>query len=173
MKLPGKRIWSAAILAAGLLLSGCEEVQTPPAEESNDAVTVLEYDSFPGPDFPGGEVAVSACFQNDDGSSISSGETCLTVDEIQASFLLNEQGEIHVSGLPRDGIVELCLYDGDGLEIGHTTLHFSVGAVIDASSGEDGASYVTTQADTEAVALLFRVSGTGIQCMLHLDREGG
>ena len=51
---------------------------------------------------------------------------------------------------------------------GTQTLHFSTGAVIDASTDETGDGYVTTRADTQAVALQFTVGAAGMQCALRL-----
>ena len=76
-------------------------------------------------------------------------------------------------GMPREGAVDLTLYDGDRREVARTTLHFSTGAVTDAFSGEDGNSYVTTQAETQVVLLLFQVSGTELRCALRLEAESG
>ena len=169
MRSLSRRAWLAAALAAGLLLAGCQEAEQTAAEETGIPVTALEYEPFPELEDAGDSVAVSACFQNESGEALSEGEASLTVETISASFPLDETGEIRVSGLPREGTVDLTLCDGKDREQGRMTLYFSAGAVIDASTDEAGDGYVTTRPDTEAVALRFTVSETGLRCALRLD----
>ena len=164
-----RRVWLAAALAACLLLGGCEEAEPEAGEEAGISVTVLEYEPFPVLEPADGSVAVAARFRRESGEAISGGEASLTVENTCASFSLDGNGEIRVSGLPREGTVDLILYGGEGREEGHTTLHFSTGAVIDASTDETGDSYVTTRADTEAVELQFTIGAAGLQCALRLD----
>ena len=170
MRRLGRRVLPAAALAACLLLGGCEEAEVSAGEESAGIpVTALEYEAFPEQELSGDSVAVSARFRSKSGEVLSEGEAKLTVEETCASFPLDEAGEIRVSGLPRDGTVDLTICDGMNRERGHTTLHFSTGAVIDASTDEAGDGYVTTRTDTEAVALQFTVGEESIRCALRLD----
>lgn len=170
MRRSGRRVWLAAALAACLLLAGCEEAEPSAGEEAGIPVTALDYEPFPELELPGGEVAVSARFRSESGTALSGGEASLTVSDTRASFSLDETGEIRVSGLPREGTVDLTLYDGRDREKGHTTIHFSTGAVIDASTDDEtGDGYVTTRADTEAVALQFTLGASGLRCALRLD----
>ena len=170
MRRSNRRMWLAAALAACLLLGGCEEADVPAGgETAGIPVTALEYEAFPEQELSGDSVAVTARFLSKSGEAFSGGEAKLTVEEVCASFPLDETGEIRVSGLPRDGTVDLTFCGGLDREEGHTTLHFSTGAVIDASTDEAGDSYVTTRADTEAVALQFTVSEGILRCALRLD----
>ena len=116
-------------------------------------------------------VAISARFQDENGEALQEGEACLSTEGICASFPLDEDGEIRVSGLPREGTVDLTLFNGKKREQGHMTICFSLGAVIDASTDESGNGYVTTRDGTDVVALEFTVSETGLRCALRLDEE--
>ena len=169
MKRSVRQIWLAAALAVCLLLAGCGEAEASAGGEAGIPVTALEYKPFPEPEGSGESVAVSACFLSESGEALPGGEASVRVETASASFPLDEAGEIRVSGLPREGTVDLTLYDGEDRERGHTTLYFSLGAVIDASTDEAGDSYVTTRRDTEAVALQFTVSEGGLRCALRLD----
>ena len=172
MNLPGKWVWLAALLATGLLLAGCQQAEAAPDGAGGSAGGVPPESGLSSGD-PEAEVAVEALFQDPDGLAIVSGAACLAAEEARAFFPLDARGEIQVPGLPREGAVDLTLYDGDRREVARTTLHFSTGAVTDASSGEDGNSYVTTQAETQVVLLLFQVSGTELRCALRLEAESG
>ena len=172
MNLPGKRVWLAALLAAGLLLTSCQQTEAAPDGAGGSAGGVPPESGLSSGD-PEAEVAVEALFQDPDGLAIVSGAACLAAEEARAFFPLDARGEIQVPGLPREGAVDLTLYDGDRREVARTTLHFSTGAVTDASSGEDGNSYVTTQTETQVVLLLFQVSGTELRCALRLEAESG
>ena len=172
MNLPGKRVWLAALLAAGLLLASCQQTEAAPDGAGGSAGGVPPESGLSSGD-PEAEVAVEALFQDPDGLAIVSGAACLAAEEARAFFPLDARGEIQVPGLPREGAVDLTLYDGDRREVARTTLHFSTGAVTDAFSGEDGNSYVTTQAETQVVLLLFQVSGTELRCALRLEAESG
>ena len=163
------RLRLAAVLLVCLLLAGCGEAEASAEEAAGIPAAVLEYEPFSELDPSGETVAISACFRNEHGGTISEGEVSLAAEAARASFSLDGTGEIRVSGLPREGTVDLTLRGGDGREQGHTTLHFSLGAVIDASTDEDGDGYVTTRADTEAVALQFTVGEEGLRCALRLD----
>ena len=164
-----RRVWMAATLLACLLLAGCGRTPTPADGESDTPAAALEYAPFPELETPGGTVAVFARFRSARGEALPAGTACLAVEDASASFPLDSQGEIRVSGLPREGTVDLTLYDEEDRAQGHTTLLFSLGAVIDASTDEAGDGYVTTRADTEAVALQFTVSGGTLRCALRLD----
>lgn len=167
MRSLGKGLCLAAVLALCLLAAGCGTARAD-AGDPEDAVpvTVLDYAAFP--DLGGVEtVSVSAGFLTEDGESLSEGTVRLRVGETGADFPLDSAGELRVSGLPRQGTVELTLLDG-GAELGSMTIYFSEGAVIDASMDEAGAGYVTTRADTEAVTLTFTLEGGGLRCALRL-----
>lgn len=67
-------------------------------------VTVLEYEPFPDPSEE--TVTISARFQNENGMALREGEACLPRVS-GTGFPLDEAGENRVSGLPREGTLDL------------------------------------------------------------------
>ena len=169
MKIYRRCFCLAAVLAACLLAAACTNTQAgPEEEEASAAVAVLGYAQFPGADLTEGAISISALFLEEDGDAISGGAVRLSAGQISADFPLGDGGELRVSGLPRTGDVRLTLVSQDAQELGSMTISFAEGAVIDASTSEDGVGYVTTRADTSVVSLEFTVSGEGLLCALRL-----
>ena len=102
----------SAVLALCLLAAGCGTARADAGDpEAAVPVTVLDYAAFP--DLGGVEtVSVSAGFLTEDGEPLSEGTVRLRVGETGADFPLDGAGELRVSGLPRQGTVELTLLDG-------------------------------------------------------------
>ena len=76
-----------------------------------------------------------------------------------------------VSGLPRSGELLLTLFDPQQEVQGVMTLSFDQGAVIDATTGQDGVGHITVRNDTSEVALIFILTEDGtLQCTLWLER---
>ena len=86
--------------------------------------------------------------------------------------VVNREGELRVSGLPRKMTLEVTVLDKESGPLGTITISFSEGTVIDASTDQEGAGYVVVKEDTEAVDLLFVLCDDGsIQCDLDLGRD--
>ena len=171
MKIYRRCFCLAAVLAACLLAAACANTQAGPEEEEEEAsaaVAVLGYAQFPGADLTEGAISISALFLEEDGAAVSGGSVLLSAGQVSADFPLGDGGELRVSGLPRTGDVRLTLVSQDAQELGSMTISFAEGAVIDASTSEDGVGYVTTRADTSVVSLEFTVSGEGLLCALRL-----
>lgn len=169
MKIYRRCFCLAAVLAACLLAAACANTQAgPEEEEASAAVAVLGYAQFPGADLTEGAISISALFLEEDGAAVSGGSVLLSAGQVSADFPLGDGGELRVSGLPRTGDVWLTLVSQDAQELGSMTISFAEGAVIDASTSEDGVGYVTTRADTSVVSLEFTVSGEGLLCALRL-----
>ena len=80
-----------------------------------------------------------------------------------------EGGELRLAQLSRGEELTLILLDAQGAELGRTTVRFSTGAVIDASTDAAGTSFVTLKPDTASVDLLFALRGDGaLACALRL-----
>ena len=169
MKIYRRCFCLAAVLAACLLAAACTNTQAgPEEEEASAAVAVLGYAQFRGADLTEGAISISALFLEEDGAAVSGGSVLLSAGQVSADFPLGDGGELRVSGLPRTGDVRLTLVSQDAQELGSMTISFAEGAVIDASTSEDGVGYVTTRADTSVVSLEFTVSGEGLLCALRL-----
>ena len=118
-----------------------------------------------------GEVAgvvMNARFQGEDGSAISQGSIRISGREHSVTYPL-EEGEVWVPGLPRAGTLMLYLLDTRGSELCSTPLHLSTGAVIDASTDQEGEGYVVLRPDTSQITLLFTRDGEWLQCALILE----
>lgn len=139
----------AALISAMLLLSGCAGSGAPPAE-------------------PPDTLSVSARFQTEDGDALQGGSAQFSTRE--GSFPLDEEGEIRVQGLPRNGEVTMTLQRQE--EQAAMALSFSEGAVMDATTGEDGVGHITVREDADEIALLFLSDGDGaLTCTLWLTRD--
>lgn len=146
------RKMGTALLSVLLLLSGCAVPGTlPPEAASEDALSV------------------SALFQTEDGDALQSGVAQFSAQE--TSYPLDSSGKINVPGLPRSGELLMTLFDQRQEVQGVMTLSFDQGAVIDATTGEDGVGHITTRSDTNEVALLFVLDENGsLTCALWLKR---
>lgn len=121
---------------------------------------------------PGGkghDITVIAGFSREDGRSLTENTVRFSSGEEGTDHPLNENGELRISGLPRQGDLLLSVFDDQGQTLGAMTLSFSEGAVIDATTGEDGVGYITLRDDTDVVALFFLMAEDGsLQCRLWL-----
>lgn len=99
---------------------------------------------------PEGEISLTARFQDGGGDAL-------------------EGGELRLAQLSRGEELTLILLDAQGAELGRTTVRFSTGAVIDASTDAAGTSFVTLKPDTASVDLVFSLRGDGaLACALRL-----
>ncbi len=157
-----------------LFFAGCagkvEETQpTSYTTESPVSTSGEEADGVPGVGTDDGEIAITARFLQEDGGVLSHGSASISDGETDVKYSLDDDGEMWVSGLPREGTILLILFDQEEQELGRTTVMFSTGAVIDASTDEAGAGYITLKEDTSEVSLVFTLCGDGsLQCSLWL-----
>lgn len=115
------------------------------------------------------ELAVCARFQREDGVVFSAGCVRLFEGDASVDYALDQAGELRLTGLSRTEDLSMYLLDAVGRELCHTTIHFSTGALIDASTDQRGDGYVTVRKDTGQVNLRFTLLHTGsMQCALVL-----
>lgn len=108
-------------------------------------------------------------FLREDGSALGGDTVCLTLDGKRTDYPLNANGELQITGLPRNDDLLLCVLDPQGKAVGSMTLSFLEGAVIDASTSGDGAGQIALRRDTDLIALSFSLSEDGsLQCGLWL-----
>lgn len=116
---------------------------------------------------PEGEISLTARFQ-DGGDALSSGAVRVLRGGQSADHAL-EGGDLRLAQLSRGEELTLILLDAQGAELGRTTVRFSTGAVIDASTDAAGTSFVTLKPDTASVDLVFSLRGDGaLACALRL-----
>lgn len=167
----GKRALAGLVLlsALGLLFCGCagkvEETAAP--DSSGTSPPPGEYTPFPGSDENG--VALTACFRGQDGAPLA-GTALLSAGGVSQGYPLDGEGQVRVSGLPRQGVLDVRLLDSGQKELGAAAVYFTLGEVIDASADQDGTGYVTLREDTPALSLVFAADGQGrLWCALLLE----
>lgn len=144
---------AVALLLIPLLLSGCTSSGTTPSELPDRNT-----------------LAVSALFQAENGEVLQGSVAQFSAQE--TSYPLNSGGAIRARGLPRSGELLLTLFDQQQEVQGTMTLSFSEGAVMDATTGEDGVGHITVRTDTDEVALLFDIGESGaLTCVLWLNQS--
>ena len=115
-----------------------------------------------------GEISLTARFQDGSGDALSSGAVRVLRGGQSADHAL-KGGELRLAQLSRGEELTLILLDAQGAELGRTTVRFSTGAVIDASTDAAGTSFVTLKPDTASVDLVFTLRGDGaLACALRL-----
>lgn len=145
-----------AALLALFLLSGCAGMGTASSGETDE-----------------GGLSIAALFQTESGDALYGGAAHFSTETKSDSCQLNSDGTVSVSGLPRNGDLLLTLFDWQQNVQGAMKLSFSEGAVIDASTGEDGVGHITVRSDTNEVALVFILTEEGVlQCTLWLANTG-
>ena len=142
------------VLLSLLLLSGCAGTgAAPPAEPGEE------------------ELSVAALFQAENGDALHDNTVCFFTEASSGCCQMDRDGTVSISGLPRSGELLLTLLDAQQEIQGAMTLFFDQGAVIDATTGEDGIGHVTVREDTSEVALTFVLAEDGtLQCTLWLAR---
>jgi len=114
-------------------------------------------------------ITISAAFKREDGTVLAGGTIRFSDNEDSADYLLDENGELKLSGLPREGELTVTVLDQQAQPQQTLTLTFSKGSVIDVVSDEDGTGHVTLKENTEEVTLDFTLCEDGsLQCGLQL-----
>lgn len=156
-----KPIWLPLIVLLCLIAAGC-------ADRGEGSASSLQEDDASSAQGEEAGITMSARFQGEDGSAISQGSVRIAGRERSETYPL-EGGEARMAGLPRAGTLMLYLLDTGGTELCSAPLHLSTGAVIDASTDQEGEIYVVLREDTSRIALLFTLDGEWLQCALILE----
>lgn len=137
-----------------LLLSGCAGMGTAlPAETGEEGLSV------------------AALFLTEKGDALHGSSVCFSREASSNYCQVDDAGIASISGLPRSGELLLTLFDPQQEIQGVMTLFFDQGAVIDATTSQDGVGHITVREDTEEVALLFVLTENGtLKCTLWLAR---
>ncbi len=144
-------LWIASL---ALILSGC-------SAETNEDGSTKDADST--------AITIAASFRREDGTALAGGAIRLSDDEDSADYLLDENGELELSGIPREGELTVTVLDRQAQPQETIALSFSQGSVIDVVSDGDGTGHVTLKEDTEEVALNFTLrEDNSIRCELRL-----
>ncbi len=144
----------AVLLLLLLLLSGCAGIGAEPPEKDDED-----------------EISVSALFQTENGDALHGSAACFSTEAHSEHCQVDSEGIANISGLPRSGELLLTLFDQQQEVQGAMTLYFDQGAVIDATTGQDGIGHITIRNDTSEVALIFILEEDGsLQCTLWLAR---
>lgn len=118
-------------------------------------------------------LTLMAGFSGEDGAALDNNTVRLSAGESGADYPLDGSGKLHITGLPRSGDLLLTVLDSQGRAVGRMTLSISEGAVMDATTGEDGTGHITLRRDTDMIAVSFSLLDDGsLQCSLWLTQGG-
>lgn len=142
------------VLLLSLLLSGCAGIGAAQPVETG-----------------GEDLSVAALFQTESGDTLQGSAVCFSTETSSDYCQVAHDGTASVSGLPRSGELLLTLLDPQQEVQGAMTLFLDQGAVIDATTGEDGIGHITVREDTSEVALVFVLAeDRTLRCALWLAR---
>lgn len=117
------------------------------------------------------DLTLVAGFSREDGTPVDGNTVRLSSGGSGTDYALDGDGKLQAADLPRNGELLLTLLGPQQEVQGAMTLVFDQGAVIDATTGEDGVGHITVRADTDEVALLFSIGGNGeLTCSLWLKQ---
>lgn len=120
------------------------------------------------------DLTLMAGFSREDGVALDDNTIHLSSGEGGKDYLLDESGKLQATGLPRHGELFLTVLDPQGQAVGAMTLSISEGAVIDATTSEDGIGHITLRKDTDIIAISFFFLDDGsLQCGLWLTQSDG
>ena len=120
------------------------------------------------------DLTLMAGFSKEDGIALGGNTVRLSSGESGRDYPLDGSGKLQITGLPRNGDLFLTVLDPQGQAAGKMTLSISEGAVIDATTGEDGIGHITLRRDTDVIALSFSLLEDGsLQCSLWLTQSDG
>lgn len=139
-----------AMLLFLLLLPGCANMGTASPKEED-------------------AISIEALFQTESGDALHGSAAHFSTETISDYCQVDNDGIASITGLPRKGELLLTLFDQRQEVQGRMTLSFDQGAVIDATTSEDGVGHITVRNDTSEVALIFVLTEDGtLQCTLWL-----
>lgn len=117
-------------------------------------------------------LTLMAGFSREDGIALGGNTVRLSFGESGKDYPLDGSGKLQITGLPRNGDLLLTVLDPQGQAIGRMTLSISEGAVIDATTSEDGAGHITLRSDTDIIAISFSLLDDGsLKCSLWLTQS--
>ena len=117
------------------------------------------------------DLTLVAGFSSEDGNPVVGNTVRLSSGGSGTDYALDGDGKLQAAYLPRNGELLLTLFDRQQKVQGAMTLVFDQGAVIDATTGEDGVGHITVRTDADEVALLFDVTESGtLTCTLWLNQ---
>ena len=117
------------------------------------------------------DLTLVAGFSSEDGNPVVGNTVRLSSGGSGTDYALDGDGKLQAAYLPRNGELLLTLFDRQQKVQGAMTLVFDQGAVIDATTGEDGVGHITVRTDTDKVALLFSIKENGeLTCSLWLKQ---
>lgn len=118
------------------------------------------------------DLTLMAGFSKEDGIALGGNTVRLSSGENGRDYSLDGSGKLQITGLPRQGDLLLTVFDSQGQTAGRMTLTISEGAVIDATTGEDGTGHITLRRDTDIIAISFFLLDDGsLQCSLRLAQS--
>ena len=117
------------------------------------------------------DLTLVAGFYREDGNPVVGNTVRLSSGGSGTDYALDGGGKLQAADLPRNGELLLTLFDRQQEVQGVMTLVFDQGAVIDATTGENGVGHITVRTDTDKVALLFSIEENGeLTCSLWLKQ---
>lgn len=118
------------------------------------------------------DLTLMAGFSKEDGIALGGNTVRLSSGENGRDYSLDGSGKLQITGLPRHGDLLLTVFDSQGQAVGRMTLTISEGAVIDATTSEDGTGHITLRRDTDIIAITFFLLDDGsLQCSLWLTQS--
>lgn len=118
------------------------------------------------------DLTLMAGFSKEDGIALGGNTVRLSSGEDGRDYSLDGSGKLQITGLPRQGDLLLTVFDSQGQTAGRMTLTISEGAVIDATTSEDGTGHITLRRDTDTIAISFFLLDDGsLQCSLRLAQS--
>lgn len=118
------------------------------------------------------DLTLVAGFSRADGITLCGNTVRLSSGEGGTDYPLDRSGKLQITGLPRNGALFLTVLDPQGQAVGRMTIFISEGAVIDATTSEDGTGHITLRRDTDIITLSFSLLDDGsLQCGLWLTQS--
>ncbi len=118
------------------------------------------------------DLTLMAGFSKEDGIELGGNTVRLSSGENGRDYSLDGSGKVQITGLPRQGDLLLTVFDSQEQTAGRMALTISEGAVIDATTSEDGTGHITLRRDTDIIAISFFLLDDGsLQCSLRLAQS--
>lgn len=118
------------------------------------------------------DLTLMAGFLKEDGIALGGNTVRLSSGKNGRDYSLDGSGKLQITDLPRQGDLLLTVFDSQGQTAGRMALTISEGAVIDATTSEDGTGHITLRKDTDIIAISFFLLNDGsLQCSLRLAQS--